>query len=90
MKILNENHTMHQHNFQVGIIVHINYRHNPIVDPIDPNSTIIKKVCYYIFNDLNHDSLYVQHAFMFHWSLCVERCVPKQHIVWTGGYLDQF
>jgi hypothetical protein len=66
MKIQNEVQSMHRHNFQVSILVHINYWHNLLANPIDPNSSIIKEVHYYVFDDPNHDSLYVQHAFMLH------------------------
>jgi hypothetical protein len=66
MKFQNEIQSMHWHNFHVNIVVHISYQQNPLANPIDPSSSIIKKVHYYVSNDWNRDSLYVQHAFMLH------------------------
>jgi hypothetical protein len=66
MKIQNEVQSMNRHNFQVNTPVHISYRHNFSINPIDANSSIIKEVHYYVFDDPNHDFLYVQHVFMLH------------------------
>jgi hypothetical protein len=66
LKIQNEIQGMHWHNFQMSILVHISYLRNPTPDPIDAESKIIKEVHYFIFDDTSHDTLYVQHAFMFH------------------------
>jgi hypothetical protein len=64
MKIQNEIHNIHWHNFQVmSILVHITYQSNPYYDPAKPNSKVLKEVHYYVFNDINHDTLFVQHEF---------------------------
>jgi hypothetical protein len=65
MKIQNEVQSMHWHNFQVNILVHINYQHNPLIDHVTQDSIIIKEVHYYVSNDPSHDYLFVQHTFMF-------------------------
>jgi len=65
MKIQNEVQSMHWHNFQVKIFVQISYERNPLVDLTNLDS-IIKEVHYYVSDDPSHDSLFVQHAFMFH------------------------
>jgi hypothetical protein len=43
---------MHWHNFEVSILVHISYQHNPLADPTNPNS-IIKEIPCYVFDDHN-------------------------------------
>ncbi len=66
MKIQHKVQNKHWHNFQVSILIHISYQHNPLVDVINLDSTIIKEIHYYVFDDPNHDSLFVQHVFMLH------------------------
>jgi hypothetical protein len=49
------------------------------------------EVHYYVYDDPNHDSLFVQHAFMLRWQyLQNANYTPRQHIVWTNGCLGQF
>jgi hypothetical protein len=69
MKIQNEIQSMHWHNFQVIIMVLINYR--PSLVPLDLtnlDSGLIKEIHYFVLDDMNHDTLFVQHVFMLHWS----------------------
>jgi hypothetical protein len=47
----------------MSILVHITYQSNPYYDPAKPNSKVLKEVHYYVFNDINHDTLFVQHEF---------------------------
>jgi hypothetical protein len=91
MKFQNKEQNMHWHNFQ-AILVFINYQPNLIPhDLTNPDSGLIKEVHYFVSNDTSHDTLFVQHAFMFHWShLQSQRCTPSNHIVWSDGCLSQF
>ncbi len=91
MKIQNEIQNMHWHNFQVNILVHINYCLNPKYNPTKPSSKVLKEVHYYVFDDNNHDNLFVQHAFGLHWDfLQVRGCFPSLHMVWSDGCSGQF
>ncbi len=90
-KIHNEIQNMHWHNFEVTILVHITYCHNPNYDPIDPNSQVLKEVHYYVSDDNSHDTFFVQHAFRLHWKfLKIRGCFPSLHVVWNDGYFGQF
>jgi hypothetical protein len=66
MKIQHKVQSKHWHNFQVSILMHISYQHNPLADPINLDFTILKEIHYNVFDDLSHDSLFVQHVFMLH------------------------
>ncbi len=74
------------------IIVLISYR--PSFIPHDLTNSdfgLIKEVQYIVSDDTNHDTLFVQHAFMFHWShLQNQGCTPSNNIVWSDGCLGQF
>jgi hypothetical protein len=51
---------MHWFFFQVTILVHITYHHNVDYGPKDLESkTITNKYHYYMFNDNEHDTLFV-------------------------------
>jgi hypothetical protein len=66
----------------VTILVHITYHYNPEYDPTDPNSQVFKKVHYYVFDDNNHDTFFVQHAFKLHGKfLQAKGCFPNLHVV---------
>lgn len=39
-------------------LVQTSYRHNPLANPANPDF-IIKEVHYYVYDDPNHDSLFV-------------------------------
>ncbi len=67
--------------------MHINYLHNPLTNLVNQDSTIIKEVHYYVYDDPNHGSLFVQHAFMLCWQyLQGVNYTLRKHIVWTDGY----
>jgi hypothetical protein len=55
-KVQNEIQNMHWHNFQVTILVHITYRHNPNYDHVDLNSQVLQVVHYYVSDDNSHDT----------------------------------
>jgi hypothetical protein len=55
---------MHWHSFQLTILVHIYYRCNLNYSLKNPNSDAKKLIIeynYYIFNDIEHKMLFVQH-----------------------------
>jgi hypothetical protein len=62
----NEGQSMHWHNYQINILVHITYRHNPHPNPYDEESLILTKYQIYIFDDQKHDSEFVQRCFKLH------------------------
>ncbi len=77
-KVHNEIQNMHWHNFQVTILVHITYHHNPNYDHIDPNSQVLQVVHYYV-------------SFKLHQKfLKTKGCFPSLHVVWSDGYFGQF
>jgi hypothetical protein len=66
MKIQHKTQSKHWHNFQVSILMHISYQHNPLTGPINLDSTIIKEIQYNVFDDPSHDSLFVVCTTCFH------------------------
>ncbi len=77
MKVQNEIQSMHWHTFQVSILIHITYQLDPSYIGSGPKD-LLKDVHYYVFNDISHDQLFVQHCFMLHWNfLEVKGCHPK-------------
>ncbi len=82
---------MHWHNFRVTILVHITYRQNFDFDPATPKSRLLKEMHYYVSNDSNHDTLFVQHAFLLHWNFLQSRGFrPSRHVMWFDGCFGQF
>jgi hypothetical protein len=92
IKIQNDVQSMHWHNFQVTILVLIRYRPSLILhDLINLDSSLIKEVHYFVLYDTSHDTLFVQHVFMLHWShLQSQGCIPSNHIGWNDGCSCQF
>jgi hypothetical protein len=90
LKVQNEVQSMHWHNTQVTILVHIMY----MLDPSYEHNNcwkVLKDVHYYIFDDNSHNTFFVQHCFMLHWSFLQEkRCYPLEHLVWSDGCGGQF
>jgi hypothetical protein len=71
--------------------VHITYHHNPAPDPAHPKSKILKEVHYYILDEKEHDTLYVQHAFKLNWEFLRERSYFLElHVIWSIGCSGQF
>jgi hypothetical protein len=58
---------MHWHTYQISILVHICFCHNPTPDPCDEESQIFIKYHFYIFDDRKHEFEFVQHCFKLHW-----------------------
>ena len=66
-QVANEVQTEYYHSFQVTIMVHITFRINPEFSEGSAKPCIIKEQHYWISDDLEHDTLYVQHCFQRHW-----------------------
>jgi hypothetical protein len=68
LKVQNEIQSMHWHNDQVTILVHIAYQLNPGWTLENQELLLNKEVHYYILDDRTHDSLFVQHCFLLNWN----------------------
>ena len=91
LKVQNEIQSMHWHNDQVTILVHITYRLNPTWDSDSNEPLLLKEIHYYLSDDRTHDSLYVQHCLMLNWEHVKEQgFTPINHIVWSDGCSGQF
>ena len=83
-KMQNEIQSMHWWSTQVTILVHITYVRNL-------TGSIEKTLHFYISDDKQHDTLFVQHCFMLH-----DRWLKQQghrlryHWVWSDGAASQF
>jgi len=87
----NEVQSMHWHTYQILILVHICFHHNPTPDSCDENSQILIEYHFYIFDDRKHDSKFVQHYFKLHWQYMVDNGhTPQWHWVWNNGCASQF
>jgi hypothetical protein len=66
------------------------YHHNPTHNPTNPKSKILKEVHYYISDEKEHDTIYVQHVFKLNWEFLKEKgCFLEQHVVWSDGCSGQ-
>jgi hypothetical protein len=65
-EIQNEVQSMHWYSYQISILIHICFCHNPGFDPYDENTSIFSEYHYYISNECKHDSNFVQHCFKIH------------------------
>jgi hypothetical protein len=91
MKVQDEVQSMHWHSQQITILVHITYMWNPEYDEQVPESRILKESHYYVSDEKEHDSLYVQHAFNLHWEFLKQKSLYlKCHVVWSDGCSAQF
>jgi hypothetical protein len=92
MKVQNEVQSMHWHSSQVPILVHITYFRNPEYNAEDSElKEILKEVHYYVSDEKEHDSIFVQHAFRLHWKFMTDQlCYPLRHIVWSDDCSAQF
>jgi hypothetical protein len=87
----NEVQSMHWHSYQISILVHITYQHNPQPDPYDEESWVFIGYHFYIFDNWKHDSKFVQHCFKLHWEHMVANgYAPKWHWVWNDSCASQF
>jgi hypothetical protein len=65
-QIDNEIQSMHPHLFQVTILVHIMYHVNPNYSEINIEPRVIKESHFYVSDDKEHDTLFVQHCLLLH------------------------
>lgn len=87
----NEIQSMHWTSHQVTILVHLTYRLNPAFDPLKPHTKFLKESHFYISDDREHDTLFVQHCLLLHWQhLANSGVTPKQHWVFSDGCSAQF
>ena len=82
LKVQNEIQSMHWHNDQITILVHITYRPNPAWRAENEEPLLLTEIHYYISADKTHDSLYVQKCFMLNWEhVRSQGFSPSNHIV---------
>jgi hypothetical protein len=62
----NEIQSMHWTTHQVTILVHLTYMLNPAYDLMKPHTKFLKESHFYIFDDCEHDTLFVQHFLLLH------------------------
>lgn len=81
----NEIQSMHWYSSQVTILVHINY----VRDEADK---VLKNIHFYISDDKEHDTLFVQHCLQVHSVWLQEQGFNflKRHWVWSDGCAAQF
>ena len=90
-QIQNEIQSMHWFSHQVTILMHLTYKRNLFLDLDVPSSEWIKDSNFYISDDKEHDTLFVQHCILLHWKWLIEEGFkPKQHWVFSDGYSAQF
>jgi hypothetical protein len=53
--------------------MYITYHYNKDFDPVEPRSRILKDIHYYIYDEKEHDTFFVQHAFKLQWLFMKER-----------------
>jgi hypothetical protein len=71
-------------------LVHITL-HRGLPGTSGEESDIIKHSHYYISDDKEHDSLFVQHCLMLHWQWFSSTAIePKEHWVFNDGCAGQF
>jgi hypothetical protein len=89
----NEVQEIHWHSFQLTILVHICYQWNDayLMDPNSVEDKYITKYQYYLFDDIKHDMLFVQHCFQLHWAHIRDHGIHlDEHIVWSNECAAQF
>ena len=80
----NEIQSMHWYNYQVSILVHITYIRNV-------SNEVQKVIHFYVSDDKNHDTLFVQHCLLLHVEWLKQNNVfPRRHYVWSDGAASQF
>jgi hypothetical protein len=84
---------MHWHSCQLTILVHICYMWNlTYIANIDcGENKLLVKYHYFILDDVEHDTLFVQHCFEQHYTHFTTCGIyPNEHIVWSDGSITQF
>ncbi len=90
-EIQNEVQNMYWHSYQVTILMHITWWHNPNPIPNDEDSKVLMKYHFYINDDKTHDSYFVQHCLLLHWENMVDSGFQtKHHYMWSNGCSSQF
>ena len=81
----NEIQSMHWYSLQVTILVHITYVR-------DESENVLKFIHFYISDDKEHDTLFVQHCLQLHNTWLQEQGFGflQQHWVWSDGCSAQF
>lgn len=89
--------SMHWDNRQITILVHATWRHNegcpPVLDPLTGavQRDIVADYHFYISDDLQHDSLFVQHCLGKHAKWMKKKNIQfDRHWVWSDGCGGQF
>jgi hypothetical protein len=81
--------SQYYHTVSVTILVHITYR--LVVNQARNTSKIVKESHFYISDDKKHDSFFVQHCMLQHWTWLKELGVsPTEHVVFSDGSSAQF
>ena len=81
----NEIQSMHWYSSQVTILVHITYIR-------DKDDEVLKYIHFYISDDKDHDTLFVQHCLLLHCEWLAHQGFDflKRHWVWSDGCAAQF
>lgn len=80
-EIPKEMQSMHWHNYQIAILVHICWMQKLNPNPHDLNSHILMKYHFYILDD----NYFLQHCLVLHWQDMVDNgFCPKQHGNWSN------
>lgn len=89
-QIQNEIQSMYFFSESITILVHITL-HRGLATEDNDDGELIKHSHYYISDDKDHDSLFVQHCMMLHWEW-MERMgfKPREHWVYSDGCAAQF
>jgi len=89
--IQNEVQSMHCHNYQMTILVHISWIMNPNPNLDDENLNTTMRYHLYISNEKTHDKYFVQHCLLLHWEDLVKGGFgPNQHWIWFDSCDFQF
>jgi hypothetical protein len=90
-QVQNEIQSAYYHSYQVTIMVHITYHRNPDFVEGSDASPILKEGHFWISDDKDHDTVFVQFCFKQHWNWLQERGItPGEHWVFLDGCSAQF
>jgi hypothetical protein len=82
---------VHWHSFQVPILDHITFCVDPTFGSNDKDKTFIKESHFYILDDKEHDTLFIQHCLLQHWNWFTSQSVrPLHHTIWNDKCVGQF
>ncbi len=90
-EIQNEMQSMHWHNYQVTILVHITWVKNRRPNLHDERNKTLMKYYFYVYDDKSHNSYFVQDYLILHYEDVVNSGNrPSQHRIWPNGCSSQF